>query len=128
MELFADLSRLGICTALKDGIIGTMICKALPLQVNLLPAAKLCISAMLNSTACPSAGPKTPFLLYNNILLSKYKLSVPLTYQRLSSENGTNLPFETRDVAELGYMAKMSPTDTQLLSLELTNANRTRSC
>lgn len=39
-----------------------------------------------------------------------------------------DLPFETRGVAELGYMAKMSPTDTQLLSLELTNANWTHSC
>lgn len=48
---------------LKDGIIWIILCKALPLQVNLsLPApAKLCISATLNSTACSSVGPKLHF-------------------------------------------------------------------
>lgn len=41
----------------------------------------------------PFSWAKTPFLLYNNILLSKYKLSVPLTCQRLSSEIRHQSPF-----------------------------------
>lgn len=41
----------------------------------------------------PFSWAKTPFLLYNNILLNKYKLSVPLTCQRLSSEIGHQSPF-----------------------------------
>lgn len=36
---------------------------------------------------------KTPFLLYNDILLSKYELSVPLTCQRLRSEIWQQSPF-----------------------------------
>lgn len=41
----------------------------------------------------PFSWAKTPFLLYNNILLSKYKLSIPLTCQRLCSEIWQQSPF-----------------------------------
>lgn len=43
---------------------------------------------------------KTPFLLYNDILLTKYKLSVPLTCHAV--KYGSNLLFETTGVGELG--------------------------
>lgn len=103
-ELFADPSRLRICTAFKDGIIWIMLCKALPLQVNLsLPAAaKLCISATLNSTVCSSVGPKLHFFFTMTFFWVNTNFLYLWHAKGYAVKYGSNLLSETRGVGELG--------------------------
>lgn len=62
-------------------------------KLNIANSSKALHLSHSKQHCLPVSWAKTPFLLYNNILLNKYKLSVPLTCQRLRSEIGHQSPF-----------------------------------